>query len=314
MAPIMSVEPALLSRIEAVRRHNRFYTQKIGVLNEGILRSAFSLTEARVLYELAHREVTTASALAEALAINAGYLSRVLRALEEKGVVERRPSAADGRRSLVTLSDEGERAFARLNGDSRDAIAAMLEALSETDQRALVLAMESIEALLGMEPEERVPYILRPPEPGDLGWVVQRHGAIYAREYGYDETFEALVAEIVAKFVQSFDPQKERCWIAEREGENVGSVFLVRQSDSVAKLRLLLVEPKARGLGIGKRLVEECVRFAKKCGYDKVTLWTQADLLGARRIYERAGFHVVHQEPHHSFGHDLVAEIWEIEL
>jgi DNA-binding MarR family transcriptional regulator/GNAT superfamily N-acetyltransferase len=305
---------ATSSRVEAVRRYNRFYTQKIGVLNESLLKSPFTLTEARVIYELAHREETTATALAEGLAINAGYLSRVLRSLHRKGVVEKRPSQRDGRQSLLSLSEEGKAAFARLNGDSRAEIAALLEGLSDADQRLLVRSMETIERLLRMKPEEKVSYILRPPEPGDFGWVVQRHGALYAREYGYDETFEALVAEIVAKFVQSFDRKRERCWIAEREGENVGSVFLVRRSESVAKLRLLLVEPKARGLGIGKRLVDECVRFATKCGYEKITLWTQEDLFAARRIYEQAGFHVVDREPHHSFGHDLVAEVWDRKL
>lgn len=306
--------PELARRIEAIRRYNRFYTRKIGVLDEGLLESPFSLSQARVLYELAHREETTATALSGELAVNPGYMSRILRGLQEKGLVERRPSEEDGRRSFLSLTEDGKTAFAKLNADSRRQVAAMLESVSEEDQRALVQAMETIERILGMEPERKVPYILRPPEPGDMGWVVHRHGVLYSREYGYDETFEALVAEIVARFVQSFDPRKERCWIAEREGENVGSVFLVRDSESVAKLRLLLVEPKARGLGIGRRLVNECVRFGKKCGYEKIELWTQDELLTARHVYEQAGFRVVERQPHHSFGHDLVAEVWERQL
>jgi DNA-binding MarR family transcriptional regulator/GNAT superfamily N-acetyltransferase len=305
-------DPAL--QIEAVRRYNRFYTRKIGVLEEGFLKSPFSLTETRVLYELAHRDETTASLLAEELGLNAGYLSRILRRFQDQRLVERKRSEKDGRQSLLTLTAKGRTAFARLEEESKRQVGAMMDPLSDSERRSLVSAMNGIERLLGGSHEPRVPYLLRPPEPGDLGWVVHRHGALYAREYGYDETFEALVAEIVAKFVQSFDPKKERAWIAERDGENVGSVFLVRETDDVAKLRLLLVEPKARGLGIGKRLVDECLRFAQKRGYKKIRLWTQDELHAARRIYEDAGFRVVQKEPHRSFGHDLVAEIWEREL
>jgi DNA-binding MarR family transcriptional regulator/ribosomal protein S18 acetylase RimI-like enzyme len=302
------------AQIDAVRRYNRFYTRKIGVLDEGFLKSPFSLTETRVLYELAQRGETTATRMGEELGLNAGYLSRILRRFQERRLVESKRSEKDGRQSLLSLTPKGRAAFARLDQESKRQVGAMLEPLSEADRRALVGAMEGIERLLGAGLEPGVPYLLRPPEPGDLGWVVSRHGALYAREYGYDETFEALVAEIVAKFVQSFDPRKERAWIAEREGENVASVFLVRDTDEVAKLRLLLVEPKARGLGIGKRLVEECLRFARQRGYRKIKLWTQDELLAARRIYEHAGFRVVQKEPHRSFGHDLVAEIWEREL
>jgi DNA-binding MarR family transcriptional regulator/ribosomal protein S18 acetylase RimI-like enzyme len=301
-------------QVEAVRRFNRFYTRKIGVLEEGFLESPFSLTETRVLYELAQRDPTTATALSEELGLNPGYLSRILRRFQEKRLVEGKRSAKDGRQSLLSLTAKGRSAFARLDEESKRQVDRMLGALTETECRALVGAMEGIQRLLNEGAEPRVPYLLRPPEPGDLGWVVGRHGALYAREYGYDETFEALVADIVAKFVQSFDPAKERAWIAEREGENVGSVFLVKDTDEVAKLRLLLVEPKARGLGIGKRLVEECLRFAGKRGYKKIRLWTQDELLAARKIYEGAGFRVVEREPHKSFGHDLVAEIWEREL
>jgi len=301
-------------QIEAVRRYNRFYTRRIGVLEEGFLKSPFSLAETRVLYELAHRDKTTATLLGEELGLNAGYLSRILRRLQERRLVEKKRSEKDGRQSLLSLTAKGRAAFARLDEESRRQVGAMIDPLSEADRRRFVGAMESIQRLLGASPEPRVPYVLRPPEPGDLGWVVQRHGALYAREYGYDETFEALVAEIVAKFVQSFDPKKERAWIAEREGENAGSVFLVRDTDEVAKLRLLLVEPKARGLGMGKRLVDECLRFAEKRGYKKIKLWTQDELHAARRIYEEAGFRIVEREPHRSFGHDLMGEVWEREL
>ena len=301
-------------QIEAIRRYNRFYTRQIGVLEEGFLKSPFSLAETRVLYELAQRGETTATPLGEELGLNGGYLSRILRRFQEKRLVDRKRSEKDGRQTLLSLTAKGRAAFARLEEESERQVGSMIDPLSEADRRALVGAMESIRRLLGASAESKVPYLLRPPEPGDLGWVVQRHGALYAREYGYDETFEALVAEIVSKFVQSFVSKKERAWIAEREGENVGSVFLVRDTDEVAKLRLLLVEPKARGLGIGKRLVDECLRFARQRGYKKIKLWTQDELQAARRIYENAGFRIVQREPHRSFGHDLVGEIWEREL
>jgi DNA-binding MarR family transcriptional regulator/GNAT superfamily N-acetyltransferase len=310
MSPTQDPAP----QIEAIRRYNRFYTRQIGVLEEGFLKSDFSLTETRVLYELAHRDQATATLLGEELGLNAGYLSRILRRFQEGRLVERKRSVKDGRQTLLSLTARGRAAFARLEEESKRQVGGMLDPLSETDRRALVGAMESIQRLLDAGLEPKVPYLLRPPEPGDLGWVVQHHGTLYAREYGYDETFEALVAEIVAKFVQNFDAKKERAWIAEREGENVGSVFLVRDTDEVAKLRLLLVEPKARGLGIGKRLVDECLRFARTRGYKKIKLWTQDELHAARGIYEDAGFRIVQQEPHRSFGHDLVGEIWEREL
>jgi GNAT superfamily N-acetyltransferase len=212
------------------------------------------------------------------------------------------------------LTEQGQEAFAMLNGRSHNEIEAMLNELSTEDQTRLVEAMLVIEGLLGAQPEHKVPYLLRAHQPGDMGWVVHRHGVLYAEEYGWDEQFEALVADIVAKFIQNYDPKRERCWIAEKDGENVGSVFLVKQSDTLAKLRLLLVEPKARGLGIGTRLVDECIRFARRAGYRKTTLWTNNVLLAARHIYEKAGFRLVHEEPHYSFGHDLIGETWELEL
>jgi len=301
-------------RVAAVRRFNRFYTQKIGVLEEGLLKSDFSLTETRVLYELAHRERPTAAELVKDLGLDAGYLSRILRNFERRGLVEKEPSETDGRQSLLSLTDAGRDSFAPLNARSRDEISALLDTLTEAEQARLLDAMHAIETLLGAQPESRAPYLLRPHQPGDIGWVIHRHGALYAREYGWDETFEALVAEIGAKFIKEFDPKRERCWIAEKDGEIVGSVFLVRQSDEAAKLRLLYVEPEARGLGIGRRFVAECIRFARQAGYRSITLWTNDILSAARRIYEDAGFHLVHQEPHRSFGHDLVSETWELAL
>lgn len=301
-------------RVAAVRRFNRFYTRKIGILDQSYLGSGRSLSEVRVLYELAFRDGPTAAELCRDLGLDAGYLSRILKRFEEAGLVEREASPADARQSLLRLTADGEAAFAPLYHRSQQEIGALLAPLGPEEQERLVGAIETIERLLGAEPEQPVPYLLRPHQPGDMGWVVQAHGRLYAEEYGWDETFEALVAEIVATFIQNFDAKRERCWIAERQGENVGSVFVVRQSDEVAKLRLLIVEPKARGLRIGQRLVAECIRFARRTGYRKISLWTNDVLLAARHIYEAAGFRLVASEPHHSFGHDLVGETWELEL
>ncbi|MCA1717440.1 MAG: bifunctional helix-turn-helix transcriptional regulator/GNAT family N-acetyltransferase [Actinobacteria bacterium] len=301
-------------RVGDVRHFNRFWTRQIGVLREGYLESPFSLTEVRVLYELAHREETTASELGEELGLDAGYLSRILRGFEKDGLIHKRPSEADGRRRLLRFTERGREAFAPLDARSRSEIGAMLGGMSITGQERLVKAMRAIERLLSGRPDPVVPYLLRPHQPGDMGWVVHRHGVLYAREYGWDERFEALVAEIVAKFIQQYDPRLERCFIAERDGEIVGCVFLVRESEEIAKLRLLLVEPEARGLGIGSRLVEECIRFARQAGYLKITLWTNDVLNSALRIYEGMGFRLVHEEPHHSFGHDLVGQTWELML
>jgi DNA-binding MarR family transcriptional regulator/GNAT superfamily N-acetyltransferase len=301
-------------RVGVVRRFNRFWTHRIGVLREGFLESEFSLTEVRVLYELAHREETTASELGEELGLDAGYLSRILRGFEKRGLVHKSPSEADGRRKLLRITERGREVFAPLDERSRADIGAMLGGMSIEEQDLLVGAMRTIERLLGARSGPEVPFLLRPHWAGDMGWVVHRHGVLYAREYGWDERFEALVAEIVAKFIQHYDPKLERCWIAERDGEIVGSVFIVKQSEKIAKLRLLLVEPKARGLGIGSSLVEECIRFARQVGYLKITLWTNDVLHTARRIYERMGFRLVYEEPHHSFGHDLVGQTWELIL
>jgi DNA-binding MarR family transcriptional regulator/GNAT superfamily N-acetyltransferase len=307
-------EGKLPQRVEAIRRFNRFYTKQIGALQEGLLKSPFSLTEARVLYELAQHEEVTARALSDELGLDRGYLSRILRGFRHKGLVERRPSETDGRKSMLRLTDSGQDVFAKLDNDSRVEVETMLTKLSEAEQLRLVDSMRRVEDLLGASPEPKVSYILRPHQPGDMGWVVHRHGVLYAQEYGWDERFEALVAEIAAKFIQQLDPARERCWIAEKDGENVGSVFLVKKSDRVAKLRLLIVEPRARGLGIGKRLVQECLRFARRVGYRKVTLWTNDVLHAARHIYEQEGFRLVERKPHAIFGVPLVGETWEKDL
>lgn len=309
---------ALPRRIAAVRRFNRFYTRRIGVLGAGHLDSPFSLTEVRVLYELAHREEPTAAEIGRELGLDPGYLSRILHGFRKRKLIATRAAPGDRRRSLLALSDEGKAVFAQLDQRSSAEIEVMLRALSGDRQRRLLSAMASIEQLLGDSPgsvpPSREPYLLRSPGPGDLGWVVHRHGVLYAEEYGWDERFEALVAGIVADFVRNFDPRRERCWLAEREGEVVGSVFVVRQSDEIAKLRLLLVEPSARGLGIGSRLVNECARFARRAGYRTLMLWTNDVLHSARRIYEAAGFRLVKSEPHDSFGHGLMGQTWELGL
>ena len=300
--------------IAAVRRFNRFYTRQIGVLRQGLLDSPFSLAEARVLYEIAHRQQPTATELGQDLQLDAGYLSRILRAFEKRGLLRKQASPTDARQSLLSLTAAGRKAQSALEAASNAEVGAMLAALPADSRPRILQAMQTIERLLGASPATHEPYLLRTHRPGDMGWIVHRHGALYAQEYGWDETFEALVAEIAAKFVQNFDPRRERCWIAERDGEILGSVFLVKHSASTAQLRLLLVEPSARGLGIGRRLVEECIRFARQCGYSDITLWTNDILSAARHIYESAGFRLVGEKPHHSFGHDLVGQTWELRL
>jgi DNA-binding MarR family transcriptional regulator/N-acetylglutamate synthase-like GNAT family acetyltransferase len=302
----------------AVRRFNRFYTRQIGLLDEGLLHSPFSLTEVRLLYEIAHHAGITATELRETLAIDAGYLSRLLRGLRKQGLVSARAPAADRRRRRLTLTERGGRAFDVLDARSTEEVEAMLARLSRPERRELIEAMRGIEGLLGKaadRPEVETPnVILRGPRPGELGWVVERHGELYAAEYDWGAEFEGLVAGIVGRFVAELDPRVERCWIAELGGAPAGSVFLVKESSTVAKLRLLLVEPWARGHGIGSRLVDECLRFARAAGYAKVILWTNDGLHAARRIYEKAGFRLVEETPHHSFGHDLVGQTWELDL
>ncbi len=315
MSARASLSPPSPVPVDAVRRFNRFYTRQIGILNEGVYRSPFSLTEVRVLYELAHRQQTSASELCRDLALDPGYLSRMLRAFAKRGYVQKKPSPDDARQSLLSLTTAGRKVFAPLDRRSAEDVAGILSALSTHDQSRLVHAMESIQAVLEPAPPSSEPYLLRSHQPGDMGWVTYRHGVLYSQEYGYDERFEALVAGIVSQFIQNFDPRQERCWIAERNGEIVGSVFICRKSQSMAKLRLLLVEPSARRLGIGKRLVSECIRFARQCGYKKMMLWTQSELKAARGIYRQAGFKLVKQEFHQSWSRtDLISESWELKL
>ena len=301
-------------RIAAVRRFNRFYTTQIGLLEEGLLKSPYSLTEVRILYELAHRKSITAKELSQELGLDPGYLSRILRKFHECGLMDREAKESDQRAMALSLTTKGKKAFEPLDRASGEQVRDLLSRLPETDQKKLITAMGVIRQVLGDGGEPARTYVLRPPQPGDMGWVIHRHGALYAQEYGWDERFEALVAEIAAEFVKNYDPKRERCWIAERDGEIVGSVFLVKKDDVTAKLRLLYVEPSARGLGIGKRLVDECIRFARQTGYQKISLWTQSCLAAARGIYEKAGFHIVARNNNKSFGKELVAETWEISL
>ena len=309
-------------RVDAVRRFNRFYTERIGVLREGLYDSDYSLAQVRVLYELAHaRSSLTASDLRRTLSIDAGYLSRILRGFDAEGLVRKVRSKDDARQWNLTLTPAGRKAFAPLERASQREIAALLTPLPAKARDDLVGAMARIESLLGDAsgpPARATPtepaFVLRPHRPGDIGWVVSRHGALYAQEYGWDETFEALVAEIAAKFLKRFDPAHERCWIAERGGRNVGSIFLVRRSATVAQLRLLLVEPSARGLGIGRRLIAECIASARAAGYRRIMLWTNGGLDAARHLYEAAGFELTREERHRSFGKDLIGQTFELRL
>ena len=303
-----------MDAVDEVRGFNRFYTRTIGVLQEHLLDSAFSLTEVRVLYELAHHERPTATDLCRDLGLDAGYLSRILRRFGKLRLLAAAVSPDDGRVRFLSLTPKGRAVLAPLERRSSEEVAALIERLPAPEQARLVQSMRTIESLLGAAaPASEV--VLRPHRPGDMGWVVQRHGELYWQEWRYDERFEALVAGIVASFVQNCDSARERCWIAERDGERLGSVFLVRQSATVAKLRLLLVEPHARGLGIGRRLVAECVRFAREAGYRKIVLWTQSELLAARSIYAKAGFALSGEGRHDSWGRSgLVAESWALRL
>lgn len=301
-------------QIDAVRRFNRFYTGRIGILNEQLLDSGFTLPELRLLYEVATRDGPSATEVAKELRLDPGYLSRLIGRLRKRGLLDSHPAPADRRQSVLTLTRRGGDTFASLDRRSHAEVAAMLLPLGAEGAGHLVEAMGRIERLLGGPSPAPASYLLRPHQPGDIGWVVQRHGAIYAEEYGWNGEFEALVAEIAARFLRTFDPARERCWIAERDGMNIGSIFLVRKSATVAQLRLLLVEPSARGLGVGRRLVSECVRFARQAGYRKITLWTNKGLDAARHLYEDAGLLLVEEESHHSFGHDLVSQTWTLTL
>jgi DNA-binding MarR family transcriptional regulator/ribosomal protein S18 acetylase RimI-like enzyme len=308
------MQPAVFEeRIASVRCFNRFYTEKIGVLDEGLLQSPFSLAEARVLYELAHRERPTASEIARDLRLDTGYLSRMLRGFRRRGLIERIPAEGDRRRRHLSLTETGCGAFGPLERRSREEIGALIRNLPDNAQARLVAAMETIQSLLA-PPAATKPFTLRAHRSGDLGWIVARHGALYAEEYGWNAEFEAMVAQIAAGFLANFEADRERCWIAECDGEPVGSVALVRETDEVGRLRLLLVEPAARGVGLGSRLAAECLDFARRARYGKVILSTFNVLVSARRIYESAGFQRASEEPQRRFGHDLTAESWELAL
>jgi DNA-binding MarR family transcriptional regulator/GNAT superfamily N-acetyltransferase len=300
-------------QVSAIRAFNRFYTRKIGVL-DGMASSPFSLAKARVLYELAHRQQPTATDICKDLGLDAGYMSRILRDFERRKLVRREQSKTDERERFLSLTTQGQKAFVPLDERSNRDIAAMLEELSLTERKQLVEAVQMVCRLLGGRAEPKTPYLLRQHEPGDMGWIVHRQAILYAEEYGWDGTYEGLAAEIVAQFIKNYDPKRERAWVAEKNGERVGAVFVVEESEEIAKLRLLHVEREARGLGIGMRLVEECIRFARQAGYQKMRLWTQSILHAARGIYKKTGFQIVHKQNHHSFGKDLTAETWELNL
>jgi DNA-binding MarR family transcriptional regulator/GNAT superfamily N-acetyltransferase len=309
--------PTEIDRSIADFRHfNRFYTGFIGLLEEDLVRSGYSLTEARVLFELATRPANGAKEIASRLRLDPGYLSRILRKFEDAGLLGRAPSSTDARFSVLRLARKGRAAFADLNRRSTEQAQTILAALTPARRGSLLESMREIENLLAGNLSQAVPFVLRPHRAGDMGWVAARHGVLYAQEYGWDLTFEALVGRIAAQFIDSFDPDRERCWIAERNGEPIGCIFLVRHPEEAgtARLRLLLVEPSARGLGLGKALVGECLGFARLAGYKKVTLWTQSILQAAHRIYESVGFRCVREESHSSFGKDLVGQTWELDL
>lgn len=307
---------SLDQRVETLRAFNRFYTRRIGVLEERLLQSDFTLAEARVLYEIASNPRLTATDIGRELFLDLGYLSRILRKFERRGLIERKASSTDGRQSHLRLTAEGRKSFAPLEAKSRESIAGLLKPLTGENQMRLLAAAEIIRSLIGGEgePKKSASVVLRTHRPGDIGWIVHRHGEVYAREYGWDERFEALVAKIAAEFIENFDAARERCWIAEKDGVRAGSVMLVAKSKTVAKIRLLLVEPEARGLGLGKQLTSQCIEFARASGYRKITLWTQSNLRAARQIYLAAGFRLVGTKKHRDFGVPLIGETWELDF
>jgi DNA-binding MarR family transcriptional regulator/GNAT superfamily N-acetyltransferase len=301
-------------QIAAVRAFNRFYTRKLGMLDQHLMKSPYSLSEARVLYELAHREDLSAKEIGIELGLDAGYLSRMVQSFDEDGLITRKPLASDRRQYQLALTAKGRQAQAKLERSSQDEVGAMLAALSATDGRRLTEAMATIANLLEPPERARPSFLLRSHRIGDMGWVISRQSIAYADEYRWDISYEALVADICAQFIKNYDAPREHCWIAEADGKPLGSVFLVKASDDLAKLRLLLVEKEARGLGIGRALVEQCIRSAREKGYKRMTLWTQSVLVAARNIYRDTGFTLVATEPHHSFGQDLIGETWERDL
>lgn len=303
-------------RADAIRAFNRFYTRRIGVLGNAHLGSDFSLTEIRVLYELAHRNAPTASEIGDALGLDRGYLSRTLNSFRKRGLIEAE-HGTDRRRRHLTLTEAGKKAFAPLEKGARADVVRMLQPLSEDRQQQVLDAMQTIRSALGdptVAPRSEGSYTLRSHRPGDMGMVVNRHGVLYAREFGYDERFEALVAKVVAGFIENFHPDRERCWIAERDGRFLGCIFVVEKKKSIAQLRLLLVEPDARGMGLGRRLVDEVIQFSRTAGYRRLQLWTQSELTSARNIYRAAGFRIIGREGHENFGKKLDAEVWELVL
>jgi DNA-binding MarR family transcriptional regulator/ribosomal protein S18 acetylase RimI-like enzyme len=303
------------AEIAQVRAFNRDYTRQLGVLARGFLDSPYSLTQVRVLYEIAHRPGVTAAELAGELGLDRGYLSRILKGFEARRLLQRATASEDGRRQHLKLTAAGQRVFAPLERRSQEEVRRLLSALDSADRQEVLDAMCTLQQALGVRdvPADSA-LTLRGLRPGDLGWVIERHGALYAQEFGWNEAFEALVARIAAEFIDKFDAARERCWIAERDGRRLGCVFLVAGEGATARLRLLLVEPAARGMGLGARLIAECVRFAAAAGYERITLWTHQNLRAARRLYERAGFVRTREEPAHSFGADVVSEIWELRL
>jgi len=309
-----STPAALDSNVRAVRAFNRFYTQRIGVLQRGMLRSPYSLAEVRVLYELAHGTDLTATDLQRLLGLDPGYLSRMLRSFDRGGMVSRDRSKKDGRQSFIRLTAKGRRVFSGLDARQSGEVGKMLQVLSQGGRQNLIASMRAIQSVLAGKDAGKASISVRTHQPGDMGWVMFRHGVLYAREYGWDDRFEALVGEIVVNFLGNFDAKRERCWIAEIDGERAGSVFLVKDTATTAKLRLLLVEPDARGHGIGKLLVNECIDFARKAGYRKLTLWTNNGLDAARHIYQAAGFALVSEEKHDKFGEGLTGQYWELAL
>jgi DNA-binding MarR family transcriptional regulator/GNAT superfamily N-acetyltransferase len=300
--------------VAAVRQFNRFYTQQIGVLSEGMLDTPYSLTEARVLFELAQGQDLTVTRLASMLGVDAGYMSRTVSAFEKNGLLSRSRSASDGRRRLLALTDKGQAEYQKLSDRSSADVQTMLMDLTEESRHRLLKAMSAIEDILSERSEEGAPVLIRSHRPGDIGWIVQRHGVVYNEEYRWDETFEALVADILAKLIQAYDHRKDHIWIAELDGERVGCIVAAKENESIVHLRLFLVEPWARGRGIGRLLIRELLQFARQTGYRKITLWTQSVLDAARHLYQQAGFEMVGEESHRSFGHDLVAETWELVL
>ncbi|WP_428531319.1 bifunctional helix-turn-helix transcriptional regulator/GNAT family N-acetyltransferase [Rhodopila sp.] len=316
MTESQPIAPAIAQpdTIAAIRRFGRYYTRQLGLLGEGLLKSDFSLTEARVLYELAHRSAPTAADLCRDLALDGGYLSRILKAFDQRGLISRSVSPHDARQALLALTPAGAAAFAPLDRASQQDVRAMIDRLAPAQVTELVGAMRTVEQLISNDASPVAPVTLRPHRLGDLGWIAHRQAILYAQEYGWDETYEALAAEILAAFVRHHDPRAERGWIAERDGVAVGSVFVMRASETMAKLRLLYAEPAVRGTGLGRRLVDAATAFARDNGYRGLTLWTNDVLLPARRIYQAAGFTCVDSQPHHSFGKHLVGETWELPL